>query len=585
MAAQGTAIAEYAETSAYEADGQFDFRQEGQSLLYAFTTSGDGAYINGVTLTGLKPGTQYSYRVGDGEHWSEIMTFVTSDPDERDTNFFVIGDTQLSGSPEADAEEIALMNAIAAQVNGQNPTFGIQTGDFVDNGGALYQWNEILDVFVSNYPDIPIVQVMGNHEYYGDVSGTAAETLWSLPNELYYSVEYNNVYVAVINYAANLEEACAWLVEDAAKSDCAWKVLALHQPPYYTNPGGSSEAFNRYVPSAAEEAGIDVVFSGHDHSYARTEPMIGGEVAENGIVYFICGDLGEKSRGDEYAAVNNPDFHFAKISQEYESVYLSVTSNGYEMTITAYDVSVDSVSILDEYTIQKALCQNGEHSFVYDSETGYLDCENCAYYQLLDASYTGWATDKASARKIYFVGGEPYVGDLLLNGISYYFDDDGYAVDGVKTIYGEQCTFADGVFVGSENPEVVAAGYSGTNIEWVLYTDGLLKVGGVGAIQDYAVETMVPWYKHRQNIETVFLGNQITAIGTRAFKYCAGSQITFEKNSNLSSIGLYVFQGNKFEEIVLPDSVTQIRSMSFSEMRGFTLVVPDNIQNLSTGAL
>lgn len=191
---------------------------------------------------------------------------------------------------------------------------------------------EILDVFSRNYADIPVVQVMGNHEYYGDLSGGNAASLWTLPDRLYYSVEYGDVYVAVINFAANLEDACQWLIQDAAKSDCTWKVLAVHQPAYYTNPNGSSEAFNRYIPAAAEAAGINVVFSGHDHSYARTMVLKNGqpvsETAQNGrlpatygkgVLYYICGDLGEKSRNTEYKAVNNPDFHFAQVSQEYDS--------------------------------------------------------------------------------------------------------------------------------------------------------------------------------------------------------------------------------------------------------------------------
>ncbi len=46
----------------------------------------------------------------------------------------------------------------------------------------------------------------------------------------------------------------------------------MHQPAYYTNAAGSNEMINELVPGAVEEAGIDFVFSGHDHSYARTEP-------------------------------------------------------------------------------------------------------------------------------------------------------------------------------------------------------------------------------------------------------------------------------------------------------------------------
>ncbi len=56
------------------------------------------------------------------------------------------------------------MNAIAANINGQSMNFGIQTGDFVDNGGNLGQWNEIL-MALQELRRHPVVQVMGNHEY------------------------------------------------------------------------------------------------------------------------------------------------------------------------------------------------------------------------------------------------------------------------------------------------------------------------------------------------------------------------------------------------------------------------------------
>lgn len=584
LIADGKAVLEYSETKNYTASGKFDFSINGQTLLYGFDVSGSAVYINGVTLNGLTPGTQYSYRVGDGEHWSEVMTFTTSDPESRDTRFFVIGDTQLSGSLTEDADEIALMNAIAEQVNKNNPTFGIQTGDFVDNAGNLSQWTEILDVFTENYSDIPIVQVLGNHEYYGNTSGDIAAALWTLPDKNYYSVEYNDVYVAVINYAAELEEACAWLIEDAQKSECTWKVLAVHQPAYYTNPKGSSEAFNRYIPSAAEKAGINVVFSGHDHSYARTQPMLGGAVNEDGIVYYICGDLGEKSRGDEYTAVNNPDFNFAIISQEYTSVYIEVEANGYQMVITAYDVSEDGAEVLDSYTIFKNICPNNGHSYVYDEETGYLECENCEYYlSLKESYYTGWATDKTSARKMYFANGERYTaGDLLLDGKAYYFDENGFALNGEYTICGETCVIENGKFVGCENSEIVEAGYSGLNIEWVLYKDGTFKLGGSGEMKDYDVETMLPWYRHRLEMTTLFIGNQIDVVGVRAFKYCSITEIIFEKNSNLHTIGESAFQGTKLKKVVLPDSVSHVNATSFGEIIGIILVVPDDIIDVNS---
>ena len=465
LTAQAKAVVQYSEKNSFK--GTFSSRAQGQVTLCEFTTSGDAAYVSTVSLTGLKSGTTYVYRVGDGSRWSENMTFTTSQPGAATTRFFVIGDTQLSGIAESDQEEIRLMNAIAANINSQPMNFGIQTGDFVDNGGNLVQWNEILDVFSRNYADIPVVQVMGNHEYYGDLSGGNASSLWTLPDKLYYSVEYGDVYVAVINFAANLEDACQWLIQDAAKSSCTWKVLAVHQPAYYTNPNGSSEAFNRYIPAAAEAAGINVVFSGHDHSYARTMVLKDGqpvsETTQNGrlpatygkgVLYYICGDLGEKSRSTEYKAVNNPDFHFAQVSQEYDSLYLAVEATADAMTVRTYSVSAEGAqSLMDTYTMRvpASVCRDKGHDFsgktVY-ARNGKLVCSFCGQtVELKDAGYTGWARDEATGLRMYSYNNAWHTGWFVIDPEVYCFDKNGVAYDGKVTLYGKQFVFDDGVVV------------------------------------------------------------------------------------------------------------------------------------------
>ena len=465
LTAQAKATVQYCQQSSFK--GSFPSSAQGQVTLREFTTSGDAVYVSTVSLTGLKPGTTYVYRVGDGSKWSENMTFTTSQPGADTTRFFVIGDTQLSGNVESDQDEIRLMNAIAANINGQSMNFGIQTGDFVDNGGNLGQWSEILDVFSRNYADLPVVQVMGNHEYYGDLSGGNAASLWTLPDRLYYSVEYGDVYVAVINFAANLEDACQWLIQDAAKSDCTWKVLAVHQPAYYTNPNGSSEAFNRYIPAAAEAAGINVVFSGHDHSYARTMVLKNGqpvsEAAQNGrlpatygkgVLYYICGDLGEKSRSTEYKAVNNPDFHFAQVSQEYDSLYLAVEATADAMTVRTYSVSAEGAqSLLDTYTMRvpASVCRDKGHDFSGDTvyvRDGKLVCSFCGQtVELKDSGYTGWARDEATGLRMYSYNNAWHTGWFIIDPEVYCFDKSGIAYDGRVTLYGKQFVFDDGVVV------------------------------------------------------------------------------------------------------------------------------------------
>ena len=418
------AIMQIATKTDYDKNGEKAFKNiEGTSKIQSFLGSSNdelnkSVRVNKVLATGLTKNTQYAYRVGDGKQWSEVKTFKTN-RNGTNTNFFVIGDTQVSNKENVDK--------IAANLaKDGNYSFGIQTGDSVDNASIYSHWTDVLQLFGDNYiSGVDMVHVLGNHEYMGDLDGDAAQNIYNLPNSGRYSVEYGNVYVATINYTVNRAELKAdleWLKQDAKASKCKWKVLTMHQPAYYTNTAGSNEMINELVPGAAEEAGIDFVFSGHDHSYARTEPLKEGKVNENdGIVYYICGSTGEKS----YSVTNNPDFHFAVASQEFNGVYLTVSTTDDKFTVTTRDIDG---SIIDTYTKTKVKeeCKNG-HEYVYDGE--YLTCKNCGYSKDL-GDYTGFATDKKTGKKMYFIDGKFKTGWFTYGASDiYYFDKYGLAED------------------------------------------------------------------------------------------------------------------------------------------------------------
>ena len=420
------AIMQIAKTSDYDKDGEAAFKNiEGTSKLQSFLGSSDDnlnktVRVNKVLATGLSKNTQYTYRVGDGKQWSEVKTFKTN-RNGTNTNFFVIGDTQASNQDNVDQ--------IAANLASDgNYSFGIQTGDSVDNAATYSHWTDVLQMFGGNYiGGIDMIHVLGNHEYMGDLNGDTAQNIYNLPNARRYSVEYGNVYVATINYTTSksqLKEDLDWLRQDAKASKCKWKVLTMHQPAYYTNVAGSNEMINELVPGAVEEAGIDFVFSGHDHTYARTEPLKDGEVNEkDGTVYYICGSTGEKS----YGIVNNPNFHFAIATQDYNGIYLTASTTDDTFTVTTHDVDG---SVIDSYTKSKSSeqCKDG-HDYVYDGE--YLTCNKCGNAKEL-GNYTGFVTEEKSGKKMYFINGKfqtGWVADPKDQYNMYYFGEDGLAHD------------------------------------------------------------------------------------------------------------------------------------------------------------
>lgn len=468
------ALIKYMTVADYEANGNsFEGVEavEGTSQLLDIGESNNAAdnsavLVNSIELGGLKRNTEYVYIVGDGTVWSEVHYFSTTIKGGN-TDFFVLGDTQ--------AENAGNVEAIAQAIgsSGKDYSFGIQTGDFIDSASSYAQWAEILNVFSSNFSNVDMVQVLGNHEYAGDLDGNIAATINMLLDADYYSVTYGNVYVAVINYCGGeeLQNALAWLVEDAKSSDAIWKVLTLHQPPYYTNPTGGNESINKYVPIAVDEAGIDVVFSGHDHAYARTLPMTGGKVdEENGAVYYISGSTGEKS----YDVMPDPSYNFAVATNDYTAIYISVEATDEAMTITTYNLGSTGVEIFDTYTIRKnnACTQNG-HSYVYDGE--YILCTECGYCMTDISSFSGLITD-TEGRNMFFTNGVMQTGWIPLGEDYYYFGEDGRGADGETVLqesydgnsYGDiSFTFENGLLIG---------GYTGWYGE-KYYIDGQFQTG------------------------------------------------------------------------------------------------------------
>ena len=203
---------------------------EGTSRLISYSGSKQINRVNGVTLSGLTAGATYYYRVGDGTVWSEIRSFTVPAAGKQ-TRFFLLADIQ---------EEAALegMVRIADHLAGQYP-FGVQLGDAVDNVRYYNQWDDALKLFtLDGIRDTDVLHVIGNHE--ADDSGNgaiAAKSVFGVPAD-WYSVERGDVYIAVLNHTSDkdtLQQFAQWLIEDAAKTSCTWKVLVTHVPAYYTN--------------------------------------------------------------------------------------------------------------------------------------------------------------------------------------------------------------------------------------------------------------------------------------------------------------------------------------------------------------
>lgn len=576
---------------------------EGVSRLISYSSSKQINRVNAVSLKGLAAGNTYYYRVGDGSVWSEPRSF-TVPAIGAETRFFLLADIQEAAALEG-------MGRIAQHLNGQYH-FGVQLGDAVDNVRYYNQWQDALDLFaLDGVRDTDMIHVIGNHEADDSGNGSiAAKSVFGVP-AAWYSVERGDVYIAVLNHTSDkdsLQQFAQWLVEDAAKSNCTWKVVVTHVPAYYTNPVGGGETYNQYLPQACDAAGIDFYFAGNDHSYARTAPLTAGQVNENGTVYYICGSTGGKS----YSVVDNPNFHFDVATLDFESVYVDVTADRYQATVTAYNVATDgTVSVLDQYTKRTApICADDAHTYVYDRTSGELECSVCGYTEnAAQVQYNGWAADSDSGRKMFFTAGRAVTGYLFLDGVNYNFDADGLAYDGEYSMDGQTCTFADGQFV--PNDTVALAGVCGADAWFVLYQDGRMMIGGFGALSTTSRAT-VPWQTVKDKIRQVTVGVGITELSAQCFYYCSLiTDVTFESGSQLTTISGSAFNGcshlarinledckklnliggsafydcHSLTELTLPDSLRTINGRAFARCTGLRSVyLPDGIQFIPSSA-
>lgn len=97
--------------------------------------------------------------------------------------------------------------------------------------------------------------------------------------------------------------------------------------------------------------------------------------------------------------------------------------------------------------------------------------------------------------------------------------------------------------------EEKSCGVEENTVFWTLDADGILKISGQGAMQNWSNETEVPWDVQRQEITKIEIADGVTSVGAYAFSGCV-----------------------KVTETVIPDSVQEIGEYAFFNCSGLSSV-------------
>ncbi|MEW5959781.1 MAG: PKD domain-containing protein [Chloroflexota bacterium] len=131
-----------------------------------------------------------------------------------------------------------------------------------------------------------------------------------------------------------------------------WKIVAMHVPAYSTGfHRHDSELISQpKLPPIFDAYGVDLVLSGHDHTYQRSYPLRGGQItpsAQGGVVYVVSGAGSAAS----YPCEPADWLATAYCSQTY-GLYSRITANGNTLQVEAVD---EQGLIKDSFTITKSL--------------------------------------------------------------------------------------------------------------------------------------------------------------------------------------------------------------------------------------
>lgn len=265
--------------------------------LTGVVREGAATALHRLRLTGLKPATRYYYALADGDHLSHAgpdYSFVTAPLPGSSVplRFWVQGDPGYFNDG-ARAVYAAMRQWVADHPRSGRPPFDLwlTTGD---NGYSSGRDRDYQAALFDAYPEllrtIPYVPVYGNH----DARRLAFFRLFSFPqqgegggepsgSQHYFSFDYGNVHFIVLDSEeTDLDRdgaMHAWLRLDLAVTQQPWRIVLFHHPPYSRSTHDSDswrDSLGRMIKMREnflpllEQHGVDLVLSGHSHSYERS---------------------------------------------------------------------------------------------------------------------------------------------------------------------------------------------------------------------------------------------------------------------------------------------------------------------------
>lgn len=248
-----------------------------------------------VNVTGLVPSTTYYYSVGtaietlaggDAAHVFRTHPVAGSPGPSR---VWVIGD---SGTANASAR--AVRDAYLSFTESRATDVWLMLGDNAYSNGTDPEYqNAVFNMYPTILRQAFLWPTLGNHDTAGSSSPPATlpyYQIFMLPTdgaaggiasgtEDYYSFDYANIHFVCLDSMTSDRSAtgamATWLRNDLASTAQDWIVAFWHHPPYSKGSHNSDTEtqlvqMRENMLPILEDYGVDLVLTGHSHSYERS---------------------------------------------------------------------------------------------------------------------------------------------------------------------------------------------------------------------------------------------------------------------------------------------------------------------------
>jgi hypothetical protein len=261
-----------------------------QAATEAFQSDLNNAQYHSVRFAQLKPATMYAYRVGDGFNWSEWNQFRTAEANRAPVEFLYVGDAQN--------DIYQLWSRLIRQGYSEAPKvrFIVHAGDLVNRGPSDSDWGEWHAAAGWINHSVVAFPTPGNHEYSSKQLTTHWRPQFTLPEngvkgleETNYYVDIQGVRMVALNSNRMQQEQAEWLDKLLANNSNRWTVIAFHHPIFSAARSRDNKELREMWQPIFDKYRVDLVLTGHDHTYARSNLQTGVSTREGsaGTVYVV----------------------------------------------------------------------------------------------------------------------------------------------------------------------------------------------------------------------------------------------------------------------------------------------------------